>query len=60
MPTVRISVDSGLLGEVTADTRSTWQSGFSGEDERGFIEEALNEAVATIRRAYNIDTKENS
>lgn len=59
MPTVRISVDSGLLGEVTAEARSVWQSNFNAADEREFIEEALEKALATIRRAYNLDTKEN-
>lgn len=58
MPTVRISVDSGLLGEVTTETHSMLKSHFSDNDERGFIVEALNDALDIIRRAYNIDTKE--
>lgn len=58
MPTVRISVDSRTLGDVTTEASSTWGS-TAQNIERGYVEEALNKALATIRRAYNIDTKEN-
>jgi hypothetical protein len=58
MPTVRISVDSRTLGEVTTEASSGVGS-FDSDVERDYIEETLTRALATIRRAYNIDTKEN-
>lgn len=55
---VRIEVHSPTLGnvEIARDRMATNDP----DNERRYIERALNEALATIRRAYNIDTKENS